>query len=322
MEPRPHDQHSPHDDDQPIEVTVISGYLGAGKTTVVNHLLRTGTGRRTLVVVNDFGSIDIDRDLIVASEGGTMSLSNGCVCCTMSGTMQQMLLGIGARPDPPEHVLIEASGVSDPTAIARDVDLPGFRLDAVVTVVDAETIGARLTHPYLGRTIRTQVGAADVVVVNKTDLVEAQQRADIRAALLAVAPDAAVVETSEGRVAPAVLLGLHSGAPRALGTNEHSAPHAALHADHNTWSWEFDRPLDRTRIEQWVASLADDIVRVKGTLALTDEPMRRTVLQVVGHRVRLTPGDPWAGAAPRSRLVAIGLPTSSAPAAPPLPFAP
>jgi G3E family GTPase len=223
-----------------------------------------------MVVVNDFGSINIDRDLIVASVGGTMSLSNGCVCCTMSGTMQQMLLGIGARPDPPEHVLIEASGVSDPAAIARDVDLPGFRLDAVVAVVDAETIEARLVHPYLGRTIRTQVAAADVVVVNKIDLVDEGRETSIRAALHGIAPTAAVVTTSEGRVSPAVLLGVHSEAPPSADSHDHESPHA----DHISWSWELDQPLDRTQIETWVASLADDIVRVK---RLADLPAHAVV---------------------------------------------
>jgi G3E family GTPase len=122
------------------------------------------------------------------------------------------------------------------------------------------------------------------------------------------------------------LLGVHGGGPQHTNGDDHvhgpdcDHSHDEPHADHATWSWELQAPLSRNQVEQWVASLPDDIVRAKGTLALTDDPDHRTVLQVVGRRMRLSVGEPWGDAVPVSRLVAIGLPGSQAPAAPWVPF--
>jgi Ni2+-binding GTPase involved in maturation of urease and hydrogenase len=315
--------HAPRPDDTVIDVTVIGGYLGAGKTTLVNHLLRTGTGRRTLVLVNDFGSINIDQDLIVSTDGSTIALSNGCVCCTMAGTLQQTMLGIGARPYPPDHVVIEASGVSDPETLAHDVALPGFRLDAVVVVADAETIRDRAAHPYLGRTVSTQLRAADILVLNKTDLVDNEHTHALHEWLHHVAPQALVIDAVDGQVSPTLLIGLPHDAHDA-NVRHHSHEHRHTddhqHAHHHTWAWTIEAPLHRHDVERWVANLDSDIVRAKGVLALHDEPSRATVLQVVGRRMRFEPGEPWGTTSPRSRLVAIGLPGSHEPPSPALPL--
>jgi G3E family GTPase len=293
-------------DRTPIAVTVIGGYLGAGKTTLVNHLLRTGTGRRTTVLVNDFGSIAIDQDLIVATDGSTITLANGCVCCGLAGTLMDTLLAIRDQPEPPEHLIIEASGVADPGPISHHALTPGFRLDGIVVVADAETVRRRASDRVVGRTVQRQLRSAELLVLNKLDLVSAESAASLREWAHTAAPDAVLIDAIEAQVAMPLLLGVHAD----------STHDDEPHTEHETWSWMFDTPIEREALETWVANLHDGIVRAKGTVWLADDPTRHYVLQVVGRRSRLTPGASWDDAARQTRLVAIGLPGSPAPGSP------
>jgi G3E family GTPase len=302
-------------DRTPIAVTVIGGYLGAGKTTLVNHLLRTGTGRRTTVLVNDFGSIAIDQDLIVATDGSTATLANGCVCCGLAGTLMDTLLAIRDQPEPPDHLVIEASGVADPEPISHHALTPGFRLDGIVVVADAETVRRRAADRVVGRTVQRQLRAAELLVLNKLDLVSAESARSLRAWAHTVAPDAVLIDAVDAQVAMPLLLGVHADS-----AHDHLG-HAHAHDDephtaHETWSWAFDTPVERQALDSWVASLPDGIVRAKGTVSLADDLTRRYVLQVVGRRSRLTPGATWGDAARQTRLVAIGLPGCPTPASP------
>ncbi|MEQ1739869.1 MAG: GTP-binding protein, partial [Methyloglobulus sp.] len=154
-----------------IPVTVIGGYLGAGKTTLLNHILRNNKGIRFAVLVNDFGNINIDVDLIESQDGDTINLANGCICCSLAGGFGAAMLSIRESAVLPDRVLIEASGVSDPFKIAQYAHLPGFRLDSVIVLADAEFIQKRAADKYVGRQVIQQLKSADLLLLNKVDLV-------------------------------------------------------------------------------------------------------------------------------------------------------
>src|SRR5208283_5132765 len=156
-----------------IPVTIIGGYLGAGKTSLLNTLLRGDHGLRLAVLVNDFGSINIDAELIASHDGETISLTNGCVCCSMVDNLAITLLELLGRQPPPDHIVIEASGVADPRRIAfYGAAHPRLRLDGLIVVADAETIGARVLDRYVGELVMRQLAEADLLVLSKIDLID------------------------------------------------------------------------------------------------------------------------------------------------------
>jgi G3E family GTPase len=190
-------------------VTVLGGFLGAGKTTVLNALLAGDHGVRLGVLVNDFGAIDVDGRLVVGVEGETMTLSNGCVCCSIRDDLLAAVHGMLARPDRPDHLVVETSGVSDPAAVARTFDglvrAELVRLDGLVAIVDAEQV-QRLE----GRSKRLalhQVACADWAVLHKADLVTPAQLDAVEAWLRRKIPSVRVMRASRGQIPPALLLG-------------------------------------------------------------------------------------------------------------------
>ncbi|MFM8862352.1 MAG: GTP-binding protein, partial [Acidimicrobiia bacterium] len=157
--------------DRDLPVTVVGGYLGAGKTTLVNHVLRHAR-RPVAVVVNDFGDLDIDAALLVDHDGEVLTFANGCVCCDLSVGRMGARVRIGAAGPLPDRVLIESSGVGELATIANYAALPGLRLDATVCVVDAASIDERVNDRWVGDLVRAQIREADLVVCNKVDLVD------------------------------------------------------------------------------------------------------------------------------------------------------
>src|SRR5450631_2715203 len=154
-----------------IPLTVIGGFLGAGKTTLLNRLLRGATGRRFAVMVNDFGALDIDGRLVADHGGDTIALANGCLCCTIGDSLVTALLSLLERPDRFDHIVVETSGVADPGRIADLAVLePRLSRDGVIVVVDAAEVCARAADRRVGDTIIRQLAAADLLVLNKTDL--------------------------------------------------------------------------------------------------------------------------------------------------------
>ena len=186
----------------PIPVTIIGGFLGAGKTTLLNHILSEDHGVRAAVLVNDFGAINIDAKLVVGVEGETVNLANGCVCCTIRDDLVGACLDLLQRPEPPEHLLIEMSGVSDPVPVLNtflETELAAvFFLNSILAVVDAEQLPG--LEGEMGHLARAQIHAADIVALNKVDLVSPGDLADVKEQVREMAPGSKILEVSHGRV--------------------------------------------------------------------------------------------------------------------------
>lgn len=290
--------------DTKIPFTVIGGYLGSGKTTLLNALLRQPHGLKLAVLVNDFGSINIDAELIENQDGETVSLTNGCICCSINDNIGEMLRQLTERPVPPDQVIVEASGVAYPDKIARYGTMPGFTLQGILVVVDAETIRERSKDKYVGHTVMHQLMDADLLILNKTDLVSDGQKQEVRAWLSDVAPKSCIIEAQYGAVPYELLLGVESKVEFKESIEEHVHQHGD---EFTSWSYESDVPFQREALENIVAALPESVVRAKGVIYLQEEPERRFILQVMGKRWNLTPGVSWASEKPGSRLVFIGV---------------
>src|ERR1700693_3227809 len=188
-----------------VPVVLVAGFLGSGKTTVVNHLLAHAEGRRIAAVVNDFGAINIDAELLAGASGGVVSLANGCICCSLEGDLLRTIAAILRRSPRPEGIVIEASGVADPSDIVRNLMDPVIwretPLETVLCVVDATTPLDMLDDALL----RSQMRAADVVALSKVDLADAADQARVREAVRAMRPAAVLVDALHGEI-PAALL--------------------------------------------------------------------------------------------------------------------
>lgn len=289
-----------------IPVTILTGFLGAGKTTVLNHMLRAG-GRRFAVLVNDFGSVNIDADLIVAIEGEQISLAGGCVCCRIRGDLLDAALQLAASPDPPEHILVETSGVSNPWPVAETFTTGrarrSFQLHSVLTVVDAEQAQA---HPAHARLIRDQLLVADLIVLNKCDLVASERRAELNAWLSGLAAGARLVEATEGRFPLPLLLDASALAGEIGFTLADPMPPAD--ATFASWSYTTAQLLSREALWNALVALPPAVIRAKGIVALGDAPAVQTVVQMVGRRIQVRRGEPWGEVPAESRLVVIGSP--------------
>lgn len=288
-----------------ISYTVLGGYLGAGKTTLLNTLLRDNQGLRIAVLVNDFGELNIDADLIASHDGETISLANGCICCSLVDGFMAALGEISKRADAIDHVIVEASGVSDPVKLGHYGSILNFELEGVIVLADAEQIREKAVNKYVGETVVRQLRGADLIVLNKVDLVSPAQLADVRAWLAKTAPDVRVVETSYGRLPLSVLLGVH--VPKAGAHDEHEHEHGHDHGEmYRTWSLRRLEPLSRAAVEALMAGLPEGVLRAKGFVYLAEDPDRRQVLQRVGRRWTLTAGEPWGAAERGTTLVFIG----------------
>jgi G3E family GTPase len=286
-----------------VPVTILGGYLGSGKTTLLNRLLADAHGVRLAVLVNDFGEVNIDAALIANRDGETISLANGCVCCSIGDNLGMTLYDLAERLDRAEHIIVEASGVADPARIAGYAGChPRLCLDGIVVLADAETVRARAGDRYVGDVVRQQLAAADLIVLSRTDLVDARATREVRDWIAAEVPGARVQEASAvSRLAQLMLAGGGTvDMPSSPG--EHDSLFAA-------WRLASALPLDGAALRRALAALPPAVLRAKGIVSLAEAPGQRFVLQLVGRRWSLEPEVRSDGStlASTSEIVVIGL---------------
>ncbi|MDF2233687.1 GTP-binding protein [Albimonas sp. CAU 1670] len=295
----------------PLPVTVISGYLGAGKTTLVNRLLTEAHGRRITVLVNDFGEIPLDESLILNRDGDTLSLANGCMCCSIGGDLFDAIDRIlEARPRA-EHLVIETSGVADPAKVAQiAMAEPEMDLALTATLVDAANFEAGLDDPLLSDTLVRQVRAAGLVVISKADHAGPEAAARVAATLAEMAPAVPRLEAAFGALPVEMLLDRgetpapadHVCGPDCGHDHDHSHDPAHDHAAHyRSWSWSGPEALDRAAAEALVAALDLGLYRLKG---VARTPGGWVEFHRAGAQTSFHPAE--APADGLSRAVAIG----------------
>ena len=287
----------------PVPVLLVTGFLGAGKTTVVNYLLAHAEGRRIAAVVNDFGAINIDAELIAGAGDGVVSLANGCICCSLEGDLLRTLAALLRRDPQPEFIVIETSGVADPADIVRNLMDPLIwreaPLETVLCVLDATTSVAALKDDAL---VRSQLRAADVVVLSKVDLADEAHRAQLRDAVRALRPAAVVIDALNGEVPVELVFPLDADR---LPTPREVRPQRPEVERFETLSWTSGHPLSLPRLQQAIGKLAPRLARAKGLFETVEQPGRLTLFQLAGGRATLAPGGDVKPGVPRTRIVFI-----------------
>jgi len=270
-------------------VWVIGGYLGAGKTTLLNALLRAAGGIRYGVLVNDFGSVNVDATLIAQTGTDAVELTNGCTCCTIGGDLALALKALMEREPRPGRIVIEASGVADPQAVARIAAChPELDVKGAVVVVDAETILERIDDKYVGGLVRRQIGAAGTIVLSKVDLVDGQRLADVRAWLMQTYTGIPVLESGgDGCAVEAAFDPAFSATMSA----ETAVAGDGGHPSFVTETFRATAPLDRVRFAEAADALLPVVARAKGTVSFAGDPATRYIFQLSGQRWCLEPLD-------------------------------
>ena len=322
-----------------IPVTVITGFLGAGKTTLVRHLLQNPQGKRLAVIVNEFGDVGVDGEILRSCalpdcpEENIVELANGCICCTVADDFIPTIEALMALVPRPDHILIETSGLALPKPLLKAFDWPDIRsritVDGVIAVADAEAVAAGRFAPDLARlqaqreaddsidhetplseVFEDQIACADLVLLTKSDLAGAEGVAAARAVIAAEAPrPLPVIEVMEGVIDPRVILGLGAAAEDDIAArpSHHDAEEEHDHEDFDSVVIDIAEQTDPQALAARIEALANDrqILRVKGYAAVAGKPMRLLV-QAVGARVRVQYDRPWgATEARQGRLVVI-----------------
>lgn len=323
-----------------IPCSIITGFLGAGKTTLVRHVLQNAGNRRLAVIVNEFGDVGIDGEILkscgIAScgEGSIVELSNGCICCTVADDFVPALEGLLALPEPPEHILIETSGLALPKPLVQAFNWPAIAsrvtVDGVITVVDgaavadgrfaddpeqlkqqrAEDTSVDHDNP-LEEVYQDQLLCADLIILNKADLLDDTARERVAAEIKAAIPRAVKVVAAEGaKLDPVILLGLNAAAETDLAArpSHHDTEDEHDHEDFETFIVDVPQVTEPAKIIDRIisATAAHDILRVKGFAEVEGKPMR-LLIQGVGQRLQHQFDRPWkAGEARLGRIVVIG----------------
>ena len=290
-------------------VTVLTGFLGAGKTTLVNRILSEAHGLRIAVIVNDFGAVSIDSELIIGVESGAVSLANGCVCCEIRGDLVAAVDSILDQDHGLDALVLEASGVAEPSGIARtftsEVFRSAIRLDGIVAVIDAEQLPAQAQDPTTRDLVFGQIGYSDIVLLNKIDLAERAQVDAVRDFVHDRLPTVRIIETSHAQVPFHVLLGTgpaETAATAGRGTDD-GHRHGSGAFQH--WTYTRDGAVDVDALLASIRLLPRSVYRIKGFVHNAHDPGHRYLLQAVGQRGEAHRFDEWADRTPSTDLIII-----------------
>jgi cobalamin biosynthesis protein CobW len=323
-----------------VPVTIVTGFLGAGKTTLIRHVLEHAGSRRLALIINEFGDVGVDGTILKACgvsscpEENIVDLANGCLCCTVADDFVPAIEALLSRSPQPDHIIIETSGLALPKPLVKAFDWPEIRtrltVDGVIAVVDGAAVAdgrfaddpARLAAQRaadssidhenpLEEVYQDQLLCADLVVLNKIDLLEPEAIRSVTADIRAAVPRAVkVVQASEGRIDTAVLLGIAAAVEDDLAQrpSHHDAEEGHDHDDFDSFVLDIPATPDPAGLLTRLAAVARefDVLRMKGFIEVTGKPMRLLV-QGVGQRFRQQFDRPWmAGEDRQGRLVVIG----------------
>lgn len=326
-----------------LPVTIITGFLGSGKTTLLNHILNNQQGLRTAVLVNEFGEISIDSELIISSDGDMVELNNGCMCCTVRGDIVDSVLNLLERSDKLDYLVVETTGLADPLPIAltflgpelRDI----VRLDSIVTLVDASNFAPDL---FTSEVAHNQIAYGDVLVLNKTDLVEAAELERLEARLREIRGDVRILHAHKSAVPLELILDTDLFAPpeadhASQADHDHDDEHDHAHAHHDhdhahdhdcdehcdhdhdhhdhanhlevdgfsSVAFTSEYPLALNKFQDFLDHLPVSIFRAKGVLWFAESPDRH-IFHLCGKRYTVD-SEQWAhGSVPQTQLVVIG----------------